>query len=62
MAVSNPRPSEDPVTMINFPVKSFLIGFKGPLAIFLIIYNIIDIIINDNKNDNRVIFILYIFS
>ena len=33
-AVSNPIPSEDPVTIINFPVKSFLIGFKGPFAHF----------------------------
>jgi len=33
-AVSNPIPSEEPVIIISFPFKSFLIGFNGPLAHF----------------------------
>ena len=55
-AVSNPIPSEDPVTIINFPDKSFLIGFNGPFAHFIMKYPKTINIIRNIKRDKKVIY------
>ena len=58
--ISTPIPSEEPVTIISFPVKSFFIGFSGPLAYFLMKYNIIMKNISNNKRDANDILNKYI--
>ena len=57
-AATNPIPSEEPVIIINFPVKSFLFEFKGPFAHFLIKNNINAKMTNNDNIKIAVIFFL----